>query len=859
MSITISNLRIIPYGQKDSIKPVFGDTMHLTFRLADAPQEGDRYLLGLDYERILFPTMRPLCAYTEDYTADQNDISFDLAINTERFALWASTLKKPTPIWLQLVRVRGEEYTTILLDDILALPSVVDGANMVFPGTPLEDILENKADLVGGKVPLSQLPPIGFEQVQSDWDESDSSEPSYIRNKPEIGEAKWGSITGDLSAQTDLADALDGKANLVGGKVSASELPVATTNSPGLVQPSSNNGISVSATGGIWINSATDTDINARTSNYKPITPNHLDYAVRSVLPNVTTIPSVTTAYSLLDASATTNNHSWQYFHAPASASNYVFPAVTNTAVAHRIKLTIDFTDVQTYSFEDSEGNTIAPLFTPTITAGDVYEFDCEYSAVKGQWLIWPHKQGSVSDDYVMQSQVGAANGVAGLDSSGLVSSVQLPAADSVTLGAVKVPTNAATIRGITISTVDKFLGINKASDANIDERTTSNPIVPSNLNYAVAAALTDANKIQLTDAQKASAQDTLGIAAPIIGTTAPTTSTVGSVGQLYVDTATSKTYHCTAKTNTGTEQEPVYSYTWTDDINEKGGTFTGEVTASSALKSKNIFSGSYPKTLPAHIDSSICAGFPAQIGDFTFNYGISYGANNVPLAPNSLVGGKWNLISYTDLCTIGNGIGYGDRHNAEELDPNGNLYIAGGYQQEIHTIPSATTSYMLADGVYQHFPSAASTYLLPDPAVKYVRLSGTYQHWAAYDSYDSTNQCYKWRIYEEGNNCPWMYSSMRNPGIGDNLYNNTALTQGAKAITAIDNRAHECILTVRFSSSVLTYAFEDAAGNTLTPLPLAGTISDGSVVAFRCTWEALLNSWVIMPVMLGTYAEVEP
>jgi hypothetical protein len=90
---------------------------------------------------------------------------------------------------------------------------------------------------------------------------------------------------------------------------------------------------------------------------------------------------------------------------------------------------------------------------------------------------------------------------------------------------------------------------------------------------------------------------------------------------------------------------------------------------------------------------------------------------------------------------------------------------------------------------------------------------------------------------------------------VGDNTYTNTALTSGAKAITAIDNRTHECILTVRFSSSVLTYAFEDSAGNPITPLPLAGTIADGSVVCFRCTWEALLNQWVIMPVMLGTYS----
>lgn len=395
MSITISNLRIIPYGQKDTLKPVFGDTMHLTFRLADAPLDGDRYLLGLDYERILFPTMRPLCAYTEEYTASQNDVSFDLAINTERFALWASTLKKPTPIWLQLVRVRGEEYTTILLDDILALPSVVDGANMVFPGTPLEDILENKADLVDGKVPLSQLPPIGFEQQQADWDESDSSVPSYIRNKPEIGEARWGSITGDLSAQTDLADALDGKANLVGGKVPSGELPIASSGAPGISSPGGLYGLKMFSPGSSYmvLQSAASSSINGReaggvSSNWGAITPDNLNYAVRSVLPNVTTIPAATTAYTLLDASATTNSHSAHYTHAPTGIPTYTLPAVTNTTIAHEILLDVDFTTVQACGFVDSQSAEIPLQSDISIAAGDKWRFICVYSL--DGWRVYP-------------------------------------------------------------------------------------------------------------------------------------------------------------------------------------------------------------------------------------------------------------------------------------------------------------------------------------------------------------------------------------------------------------------------------------------------------------------------------------
>lgn len=46
-----------------------------------------------------------------------------------------------------------------------------------------------------------------------------------------------------------------------------------------------------------------------------------------------------------------------------------------------------------------------------------------------------------------------------------------------------------------------------------------------------------------------------LGDAQPIIGTTPPTTSTVGVVGQEYIDTAAKLVYHCTAAAATG--------YTW--------------------------------------------------------------------------------------------------------------------------------------------------------------------------------------------------------------------------------------------------------------------------------------------------------
>ena len=328
------------------------------------------------------------------------------------------------------------------------------------------------------------------------------------------GEGEWGKIIGQINAQEDLMNLLATKANLVDGKVPSGELPIADGYyHPGLVavgnSTASRGVIRYSVTAGsepiLALHEANTTNIDNRAPQ-RAIVPYNLEYSVRSVLSNVTTIPADTTSYDLVDASATTNNHSWQYAHTPDVATTYVFPTVTSDNLDHRIKLTIDFTNVQTYSFEDAEGNEIIPLFTPTITVGDVYEFRCEYSFFKEAWVIYPHKQGAVSDDYVMQSQVGVANGVAGLNESGLVSNSYLYLAGSSNGGIIG---RISDSRGL--HTQSNWTYIVKASDSNIDARINeSQPIVPSNLNYAVTAALTDEKHITLTSAQQDTAQSVI-------------------------------------------------------------------------------------------------------------------------------------------------------------------------------------------------------------------------------------------------------------------------------------------------------------------------------------------------------------
>lgn len=680
-----------------------------------------------------------------------------------------------------------------------------------------------------GKVPSGQLPLIKSDTA---WDE--------VTDKPEFAEVATTGSYNDLEDKPDLTT----KANLVQGKVPEGELPIATNSAVGCVKTNEGKGTLVDANGVISISPAGNILINSRGSANRPIVPSTLDYAVRSVLPNVTTIPAATTAYSLLDASATTNNHSWQYAHAPASASTYTFPAVTNTAVAHRIKLTIDFTDTQTYSFEDTEGAAIIPLFTPTIAAGDVYEFDCEYSAVKGAWLIWPHKQGAVSDDYVMQSQVGAANGVAPLNSSRLVPTGMLPTIGGGGLGV----SSPGGLYGL--SSLGQYMILKKATDSAIDERVHIGTnqawgvISPDNINYAVAAALTDAKKISLTDAQKASAQDALGVgAAPIIGTTVPTTSTAGSVGQLYVDTATSKTYHCTAVTNTGTESEPVMEYTWTDDINENGGRFFDGINIQAKqasrymqlLPSARLVNGTN-HTVAANCSSILATGEWHTVKGLTYSCLLS-GAFLQNNESGQNIFGKFNN-PINGAIIVGGGTSRYNIKNILELAWNGDLYISGGHQQGVTTIPAATTAYTLAEGVQSHTPSAATTYTLP---AIHQRIIADGRYFTRNPAADGTGY-YGWLSGTTNR-----YTASATPAVGDNTYTNTALTSGAKAITAIDNRTHECILDIDFST-VQTFSFEDAEGNELS-LQKDITVLAGDKWRFICIYE--YGMWLIYPLQL--------
>ncbi len=69
---------------------------------------------------------------------------------------------------------------------------------------------------------------------------------------------------------------------------------------------------------------ATNAQIDARASSTTIITPHNLLYAVRSVVPNVTEIPSSTSSYTMYGAASTLNNHCCNYTHVPYQDSTYI-------------------------------------------------------------------------------------------------------------------------------------------------------------------------------------------------------------------------------------------------------------------------------------------------------------------------------------------------------------------------------------------------------------------------------------------------------------------------------------------------------------------------------------------------------
>ena len=87
--------------------------------------------------------------------------------------------------------------------------------------------------------------------------------------------------------------------------------------------------------------------------------------------------------------------------------------------------------------------------------------------------------------------------------------------------------------------------------------------IYSGNFDFAVKSAMTDGQGAPWTNSEEQAARDRIGVIV-LTGSVAPSTSTVGYIGQHYIDTSTTpnKIYECTAITPQGTDPE-TYEYTW--------------------------------------------------------------------------------------------------------------------------------------------------------------------------------------------------------------------------------------------------------------------------------------------------------
>lgn len=128
---------------------------------------------------------------------------------------------------------------------------------------------------------------------------------------------------------------------------------------------------------------------------------------------------------------------------------------------------------------------------------------------------------------------------------------------------------------------------------------TVGTPLSKSNL-------LTDETKTALgltsNDPTINEALKLLGDAQTIIASTPPTTSTVGSVGQEYIDTAAKLVYHCTGAAATG--------YTWISPDKELSDSIAAKQNASTAVNTSNI--GSQTVNKAKYATDTIAVGTPA-------------------------------------------------------------------------------------------------------------------------------------------------------------------------------------------------------------------------------------------------------
>ena len=208
-----------------------------------------------------------------------------------------------------------------------------------------------------------------------------SSDYSDLTNKPKINNT---TLSGNKSA-ADLS--LVGDVQVNGTSVVSSgvaNIPVAGSSVLGVSKFDSGNGVGVTAQGYVYVASASEQLINARTNNYKPIVPSNLDYAVRSVKPACTTITASNTT-----ATITANT---TYAHAVSSSGcTYTLTTPSATDVYNGFVLLLDTTNSASVAFQtdDNPATSITISGNPTLETGKKYTVTGQYSPLSSAWELF--------------------------------------------------------------------------------------------------------------------------------------------------------------------------------------------------------------------------------------------------------------------------------------------------------------------------------------------------------------------------------------------------------------------------------------------------------------------------------------
>ena len=404
----------------------------------------------------------------------------------------------------------------------------------------------------------------------------------------------------------------------------------------------------------------------------------------------VETIPAATSSFELEEKT---------YIHKPTSSPTYsLVPSeyYNNDTRTHRIELTVDFTNVQTYSFEDWNGQAITPISTPTITAGDIYTFKIDFSHAKKQWIIYPEKHGAISSDNVLRSEVGAVNGVASLGADGKVPSTQLPDSGLPLLSGTTNPTHgtAGNPGQLYLNTTDGPLFYCLRLD------TTDNRYYWNKIHAGENVVIPKTLFLGAEDQYTHRSETTSSLAAG---------SSITQWMHAYFDIAFGQNIY----------QDGTYSLAL-------GGTIRQEMSSGYVVSvGTNITVSSAGPALAVgdHITQSfqihsIAVG--EYISQLYASSAIAVGSHittDMNAGQGSAYFGKYNAPVSTDspMRVTGNGTADNARKNIEELSSTGDLYITGGYRQGITIIPADTSAYTLSEGVFTHAPTVSPTYTLPD------------------------------------------------------------------------------------------------------------------------------------------------